>query len=452
MNVTFEKIDDVNGVLTVAIEEKDYADQVKKQIKEIAKKHTEPGFRPGKVPAALINKKFGEPVKYDTINKVVGEAVYDYLKEQDLRVLGNPVPEKNEDFDLKNSDFTFKFKVGIAPEIDTHVNKDMHIPAYKIQVSDEMIDTQDKNLRRRFGKQEAGETVEPTSVVKGEMVELDENGQPKEGGLVIEDAIVGPEHFKSEDEKAKFVGKKVDETLVFNPFNAAGGNDIELSSMLHIEKEDVENHKGDFSFKVKESINLTPAELGQEYYDMVFGKDKVSDEAGYREELKKAIENQLGADSNYRFSIDAKDAILKAVGEIQLPDEVMKEFLITRNKDLNEENIDEEYKVIRPQIEWEVIREAIAKQLEVKVNDEDIKNLARAVARNQFAQYGMTQVPDEMLEKYTEQLLGDERYRDQLVSQAVDMKLYQAIKEAVSADETPISVEDFNKLFAPVAE
>lgn len=449
MNVTFEKIDDVNGVLTVSIEEKDYADQVKKQIKDIAKKHTEPGFRPGKVPAALINKKFGEPVKYDTINKVVGEAVYNYLKDQDLRVLGNPIPEKNDDFDLKNTDFEFKFKVGIAPEIDTHVNKDMHIPSYKIEASEEMINTQDQNLRRRFGKQEPGDTIEPNSVVKGEMIELDENGQPKEGGLVIEDAIVGPEHFQSEDEKAKFVGKKVDETIVFNPFNAAGGNDIELGSMLHIAKEEVENHKGDFSFKVKEIINLTPAELGQEYYDMVFGKDKVTDEAGYREELKKAIENQLGADSNYRFTIDAKDAIMKAVGEIQLPDEVMKEFLISRNKDLNEENIEEEYKVIRPQVEWEVIREAIAKQLDVKVNDEDIKNLARAVARNQFAQYGMTQVPEEMLDKYSEQLLSDERYRDQLISQAVDMKLFQAIKEAVSADETPVTVEEFNKLFAP---
>lgn len=449
MNVTFEKLDDVNGVVTVTIEEKDYADKVKKQLKDIAKKHTEPGFRPGKVPASLINKKFGEPVKYDVVNNAVGEAVYNYLKDQDLRVLGNPIPEKDNNFDLKNADFTFKFKVGLAPEIDTHVNKDMHIPTYKIQVSEEMIDTQNNNLRKRFGKQEPGESVEANSVVKGEMVELDENGQPLEGGVVVEDAIVGPEHFASEDEKAKFIGKKVDETIVFNPFNAADGNDVELSSMLHINKDEVENHKGDFSFKVKETINLTPAELGQEYYDMVFGKDKVTDEAAYREELKKAIENQLSADSNYRFSIDAKDAILKAVGEIKLPDEVMKEFLISRNKDLNEENIDAEYVNIRPQVEWEVIREAIAKQLEVKVNDEDIKNLARAVARNQFAQYGMTQVPDDMLEKYTEQLLADERYRDQLVSQAVDMKLFQAIKEAVSADETPISVEDFNKLFVP---
>lgn len=447
MNVTFEKIDDVNGVVTVSIEEKDYADQVKKQLKDIAKKHTEPGFRPGKVPAALIQKKYGEPVKYDAINQVVGEAVYNYLKDEDLRVLGNPVPEKNDNFDLKDNDFTFKFKVGLAPEIDTHVNKDLHIPNYKIQVSEEMIDTQDKNLRRRFGKQEPGKTVEPDSVVKGEMIELDEDGQPKEGGIVVENAIVGPEHFVSAEEKDKFVGKNVEETVIFNPFTAAGGNDIELSSMLHINKDEVENHKGDFSFKITETINLTPAELGQEYYDMLFGKDKVSDEAGYREELKKTLEGQLSADSNYRFTIDAKDAILKAVGEIQLPDEIMKEFLINRNKDLNEENIEAEYVNIRPQVTWEVIREAIAKQLDVKVNDEDIKNLARAVARNQFVQYGMSQIPDDMLEKYTEQLLKDERYRDQLVSQAVDMKLFEAIKAAVSVDETPISVEDFNKLF-----
>ncbi len=451
MNVTFEKIDDVNGVITVAIEEKDYADQIKKQLKDIAKKHTEPGFRPGKVPAALIQKKYGEPVKYDAINQVVGEAVYNYLKEQDLRVLGNPVPEKNEDFDLKNTDFTFKFKVGMAPEIDTHVNKDLHIPYYKIQVDENMINNQDHNLRRRLGKQEPGETVEPTSVVKGELVELDENGQPKEGGIVVENAIVGPEHFVSDEEKAKVVDKKVDETVVFNPYAAAGGNQVELSSMLHIDKADVENHKGDFSFKIRETINLKPAELNQEFFDMLFGKDKVKDENAYREELKNSLEKQLVADSDYRFTIDAKNAITKAVGEINLPDAIMKEFLISRNKDLNEENIEAEYVNIRPQVEWEVIREAILKQFGIKINEEDVKKMARAVAHNQFLQYGMTQVPDEMLEKYSEQLLADERYRDQLVSQSVDMKLYEAVKDAVSADETPITVDDFNALFAAPA-
>lgn len=447
MNVTFEKLDEVNGLLTVAIEEKDYADQVKAQIKDISKTYTEKGFRPGKVPAAIIQKKFGEPVKYDVINKVVGEAVYNYLKEQDLRVLGNPVPVKNDDFNLSESDFTFKFNVGIAPEIDTHVNKDLHVPYYKIEVSDEMIDTQDKGLRQRFGKQEEGETVEADSVVKGELIELDENGEPKEGGIVVEDAIFGPAHFTSDEEKAKVVGKKVEETIVFNPYNAAGGNAVELASMLHINKDEVENHKGDFRFTIKTSMNLTPAELNQEYYDQLFGKDKVTDEAGYREELKKGLEMRLQADSNYRFSIDAKDAIIKAVGDIQLPDAVMKDFLVSRNKDLNEENIEAEYGAIRPQIVWEVIREAIAKQLDVKVNDEDIKDLAKQMTRSQFMQYGMAQVPEEMVEKYAEQILSEQKFRDQIISQAVELKLMAAIKEAVSADETPISVENFNKLF-----
>lgn len=183
MNVNFEKLGNVSGEITVTLEEKDYADKVKKQLKEIGKKHAEPGFRPGHVPAGLIAKKYGTAVKYDVVNKEVADAVFNYIKENNIQVLGQPVPESDNKFDIANADFTFKFKVGIAPEIDTHVNKDMHVPYYTIEVSEEMVNEQMEGLRQRFGRQVPGEETEPNAVIKGSLTELNEDGSVKEEGV-----------------------------------------------------------------------------------------------------------------------------------------------------------------------------------------------------------------------------------------------------------------------------
>ena len=448
MNVTFEKIDEVNGLVTVELLAADYADNVKKALKSIAKNRPEPGFRPGHTPAALIQKKYGEAVKYDEVNKATSEAIYNYIKDNKLRVLGNPVPVADENFDIKNDDFTFKFKVGLAPEIASPVNKDMTVPYYNIEVSDQMVENQDLGLRRRFGKQEPGDTVESNSVVKGIITELNEDGTVKEGGIVVENGIVSPEHFKSEDQKNIFVGKKVGDKFTFNPAATCDANPVEMSSMLHIEKDDVENHKGDFQFEVTESIVLRPAELGQEYYDQLFGKDNVKDEEGYRQAVKDMIAAQLSNDSDFRFTIDAKDAILKAVGEIVLPDEVLKDYLIQANETLNADNIEEEYAKARPQLAWQLISDEVAKALNVEVTPEDVTELAKAIARNQFAQYGMPNVPEDILEKYAGEIVNGQQ-GDQVRSQAFESKLYQAIKDAVTLDEKTVDVEAFNKLFAP---
>ena len=426
----------------------DYADNVKKALKNIAKNRPEPGFRPGKTPTALIQKKYGEAVKYDEVNKATSEALYNYIKDNNLRVLGNPVPEADEKFDIKNDDFTFKFRVGLAPEITSPVNKDLTVPYYNIEVTDQMVNEQDQNLRRRFGKQESGDTVESNAVVKGIITELNEDGSVKEGGIVVENGIVGPEHFKSDEQKAIFVGKKVGDKFIFNPWAAADGNAVELASMLNIDKDDVENHKGDFQFEITDSIVLRPAELGQEYYDQLFGKDNVKNEEEYKKSVKEMIEAQLSNDSDFRFTIDSKDAILKAIGEITLPDAVLKDYLKQANETLNDENIDAEYASARPQLIWQLVSDKIAEALEVKLEQADVIKLAKAIARNQFAQYGMPNVPEDILEKYAQEIVSGKQ-GDQVRQQALESKLFGAIKNAVTLDEKNVSVEEFNKLFAP---
>lgn len=450
MNVNYTPLDNVNGEITVTIEEKDYNDKITKQLKEIAKNRPEPGFRPGKTPMSLIRKKYGDAVKYDVINKEVGEKVYEYIRENDLRVLGNPVPVKmDEEFNLQNKDFTFKFKVGVAPEIDTHVNKDLHIPYYNISVSEEMIDNEDQQFRKRFGKQVSGEAVEPNALVKGVITELDENGQPKEGGIVVENGILAPSYFKDKAQEALFDGKKVGEEVVFNPAATCNGNENELASMLNIDKAETVNHHGDFKMDIKDIIVVQPAELNDEYFENLFGKDKVHNEEEYRNALREMIANALKNDSFYRFTIDAKNDVLKAVGEIELPEEVLKDYLMQRDEKITPENVDETFAAMRGQLVWDLVAEAIAKQFDVKVEEADLLNLAKATVQQQLAQYGMANAPAEMVEKYAQEVLKDNNNRQRMAQQSLDFKVFNVIKDNVTLDDKDVTVEEFRTLFAP---
>lgn len=449
MNVTINKIDAVNATITVSLEEKDYQDKVKKTLREINMTRPEPGFRPGKVPAGLIQKKYGKAVKYDVVNKEVTDALYNYIKDNEIQVLGNPMPATKEEFDLDAVDFTFTFNVGIAPEIDTHVNKDLKVPYYTIEVSEEMIERQNEMYRNRFGAQVPGETVEPNALVKGVITELNEEGNVKEGGILNENGIVSPQYFKNDDQRALFMDKKIGDVVKFNPWVACGESVVELSSMLNIDKAEAEEAKGEFNFEIKEIIVLRQAELNQEFFDNAVGKDKAHNEEEYKEALKAMIAQQLASDSNYRFSIDAKETIEKAVGEIELPDAILKDYLMTQDEKFNAENIDEEYQKMRQDLVWQLVREAIAKQYQLKVEEQDILAVARMIAQSQFAQYGMTNLPDDVLDKYGRDIMNDPKSREHIVNQAVDMKLYHIIRENVTLEEKTVTVEQFNELFKP---
>lgn len=451
MKINYQKLNDVTGEITIVVEEQDYAEKVKKQLKEIGKHRPEPGFRPGKVPAAILEKKYGKAVKYDEINKLVGDAVYDYIKENDLNVLGNPIPDKSNAIDEDAKEFTLNFKVGVAPEFDVEIDKKVKIPYYNIEVSEEMIDRQDESLRRRFGKQEPGDEVDATALVKGVITELNEDGTVKEDGVVVENGIVAPQYFKSEEQRNIFLGKHPGDSVVFNPYATCDGSVTELSSMLNVSKELAPEYKGDFRFDIKEIIVLKPAELNEEFFKQAFGDD-VKDEKQYREAVKKMIEASLTGDQNYRFTIDAEDVIRKNTGDIELPDEILKEYLISQNNDLNAENIEEAYKGIRSQLVWDLEKDKIASKLGVKLEEKDMQDLARTLARQQFAQYGMTNVPDDALEHYASQLLKDEKSRQQIMRQSSEMKLFGAIKGAVTLDQKKVTVDEFNALFrAPEA-
>ena len=447
MNVEFQKVDDVHGIITVTVGQADYADTVKKELKNIGKTHAEPGFRAGHVPAGVLEKKYGKSVKYDVVSRLVGQELYKYIEDNHLAVLGQPIPFKENDLNPNETDFTLKFNVGLAPVMDIKADKEMHIHYYKIKISDEMIDEQDKQLRRRFGKQEPGETVDETALVKGVIRELDADGND-EVGLVIENGIVAPQYFKDRAQADLFMDKHVGDKVVFNPWATCDGNPSEMSSMLNIDKKDVENYKGDFEMEIKEIIVLKPAELGEEYYKEVFGADgTVKDEASYRAAVKAMIENSLSGEENFRFTTDARNVIMDKVKDTKLPDDILKEYLIINNKDINESNVDEVYESSKGSLLWDLAKDTLMTQMGIEINEEDVKQTAKLMARQQFAQYGMANPPEEAIDRFADDILKDKKAIDRIRQNTVDMKFFTGLREAVTVDEKEVTPEEFNALF-----
>lgn len=389
---------------------------------------------------------FGKQVLADVVNRETVDALFNFIKENNLSVLGEPLADESQEVDLSKKDYTFKFEVGLAPEFNVELNKDVKVPYYTIAVDDAMVQRQIDAYARRFGTQVTGEKVDETALVKGSVVELNEDGSVKEGGHTT-NTILSMEYLKGTDEGAKFMDKVVGDKVVFNPKAASKGSAAEIATMLNVEKAEAENIESNFELTISEIIVLKLAEMNQEFFDNVFGKGAVSNEEEFKAKMKETIASQLILDSNYRFTIDAQKVIMAQVGEMELPVEFLKKWLKKTNEKINDENVDEEFNRMRPAAEWQLVKEKIAKNLDVKVGEEDLKNEAKLLAAQQFAQYGMTNVPDELIEKYSKDFLENKEYRQHLVEKAVEDKLFAAIKEAVSLDEKTVSVEEFNDLF-----
>lgn len=449
MNVTLQNTDAVSGRLTVSVEENDYKEKVLADLKKIGRNNQIPGFRKGHVAIGELQRRFGRQVTSDVINELVYDAVTNYIKENKLNVLGAPVPVEVKELDLKNQkDFTFEFDLALAPELDIKVDKDEKIPYYNIEVSDAMISEQDAAFRKRFGAQVPGEEVESDALVKGAIMQLNEDGTVKEGDDAIQvvSGILAPMYFVDKDEAAKFAGKKVGDKVVFNPRKACGNNEVELASMLNIDKNRTAEVQGDFEMTISEIIVVRPAEDGEEFFTNVFGKDRVHNAEEYKAALKDMIAAELSGNSDMVFSFSARKYFLDKYGDMELPAAVLKRWLISRNESLNEENIDEEYSKMESDLKWQLIKERIAGLLGVKIEEADLMAQAKVLAARQFAQYGMTNMDDETITNFAKNILDDKNYRGRLIEQVGDVKFYTALKQAVTLEESTVSLDEFKEI------
>ena len=451
MNVSFEQIDAVNGMLTVELKREDFASDVNKEVAAMGVRHPIKGFRPGKAPKALLMKFYGPSVTANVVDRKVGTAVYDYIRENKLQVLGEPLPNEDTKVDImKDEEMTFKYDLGLAPAIELKLNKRINVPYYNIEVTDQMVDDAIAHDRKRLGTLVDGEVSDKESMLRGSMIELDEQGNDKEGGIKVERTVISPRYMVDEEEAAKFVGVKVGDTFVFNPHKANNGNIAELASMLNVDRNDADV-KSDFRITIEEVKVNQEAEMNEEFFKGVLGTDTdVKDEAAFREAVREMIAKANVPESNYRFTVDAQRILTEKAGELQLPEEFLKRFLKLRREQDEKENTevtDEEAKSMFDQLRWQLVKDHLAQELGIKVEKEDIDTAAFIFAQQQLSQYGIYNAPEDLVRQQAERYMQDDRAREMIQEHAIDNKFYSAVKESVKVNEKTISVDDFRKLY-----
>ena len=450
MNVSLQNIDKVSALLTVKLEKADYQEKVDKSLKSLRQKAQVPGFRPGMVPMSLVKKMYGKSVIAEEVNKALSEAVYKYIQDNNVSILGEPLPNEDKqpeiDFDTME-EFEFLFDIASAPEFKAEVDAKDKVDYYLIDVTEDMVNNQVKAYTQRNGKYEKVDVYEDKDMLKGLLAELDENGNTKEGGIQVEGAVMMPSYMKNDEQKAIFANAKVNDVLVFNPHTAWEGNAAELSSLLKIDKEEAAEMKSNFSYQVEEVTRFVEGELTQEIFDQVCGKDVVKTEEEFRAKIKEVIANQFVADSDYKFLIDVRKMLMEKVGKLEFPDALLKRIMRMNNQDKDEKFVDDNYDKSIEELTWHLIKEQLVKANNIKVEQEDVVNMAKEATRAQFAQYGMMSVPEDLLENYAKEMLKKKESVEGLVNRVVETKLASALKSQVKLNNKTISAEEFNKMF-----
>lgn len=448
MNISFDNSAKVSGKLTIVVEEADYNQDYEKALKNYRKNANVPGFRKGMAPISMIKRQIGPQVLVDTLNKLVGNKLYDYIREEKINMLGEPMPSaEQEPIDIeKPAPYTFMFDIALAPELNVTIGADDTIPYYNINVDDKIIDEQVKMYAGRSGSYEKVDEYQDNDMLKGDLRQLDIEGNTLEGGITLSESIVMPKYIKNEDEKKKFENVKLGDIITFNP-RKAYESDAELASFLKVEKEQVFMYTGDFSYQVTEISRYQPHAVDAELFEQAYPGEDIADEAAFRARIATDLKAQFASNSDFRFLQDVRKAAEEKAGDVRYADELMKKIMLANNTDKGQEYVDTHYDASIKELTWSLLKNKLSEAAGVKVEDKDVKAAAKEMARMQFAQYGMSNVPDEYLDKYAEDMLKKQETVNNLVERAVDIKLTEALKNTVKLDEKTVSLDEFNKLF-----
>ena len=448
MKITFDCPDKINGVLTMTIEPADYQEKVEKTLKDYRKKAQVPGFRPGQVPMGLVKRQYGTAIKVDEVNRLMGEKLYEYVRENKIQMLGEPLPsdkQEPQDFE-KEGDMTFVFDIAVAPEFTVVLSGKDKIAYYTITVDDKLIDQQVQMYASQGGEFVKAEVFSGNDTITGDLRQLDEKGSTLEGGITTDSGMIMPAYIKDDKQKKLFDGCKPGDIITFNPKKAYPDNDAEVAALLKVKKEDIADMNSDFSFQVTEIRHFEPAEVNQALFDRVFGEGTVKDEKAFREKIAEQLKAQFVGSSDYKFMQDVRAHLEKKVGKLEFPETLLKRVMLQNNKDKGADYVEQNFEGSIKELAWHLIKEQIVTAQEIKVEDEDVKRVAREAIRAQFAQYGMANVPDDVVENYAEEQLKKRENIDNFVDRAVDLKLTEKLKTVVKLDEKSVTLDEFNKM------
>ena len=448
MNIQFECADKVNGLMTITIEKADYQEQVDKKLKEYRRKAQMPGFRPGMVPMGLIKKQYGTAIKADEVNRLLSEKLYGYIHENKIQMLGEPLPneEKQKPQDLQgDGPFEFVFDIAVAPEFKAELTGKDTIDYYAIKADEKMIDEQVQMFAQQAGEFVEAQEWSGNDTLTGDLRQLDADGNTLEGGITVEGGLIMPSYVKGEDEKKKFDGAKPGDIIIFNPKKAYPDNDAEVAALLKMKKEEVKDLESDFSFQVTVIRHFQPAEVDEKLFARVFGEE-VKTEADFRKRIADGLQVQLAGNSDYRFLIDVRKYMEEKVGQLTFPEALLKRVMIHNNKEKGEEYVEKNFQASIDELKWHLIKEQLVEATGIKVEDADLKAIAIDAVRQQFAQYGMSNIPDDVLENYAEEQLKKRENVDNYVNRAIDVKLTQALKGVVKLNRKEVTLDEFRKL------
>ena len=452
MKISFENPDKINGLMTLTVEVDDYKEKVEKTLKDYRKKANVPGFRPGNVPMNIIKRQYGTAVKVDVVNKIIGEEMYKYLRENNVKMLGEPLPsEKQVPQDLeKEGDYEFIFDIAVAPEFTISLSNKDKVDYFDIQPDDKLIDQQVEMFASRNGHYDKAEVYDPEQrdMLKGDLRQLDDEGNTLEGGITVADAVLMPQYIKEEAQKALFDGAKLGDIITFNPKKAYPESDTEVAALLKLKKEEVADINADFSFQVTEISRFVKSALDQDLFDSVFGEGNVKTEEEFRARIADGLKAQLAGESDYRFLLDVRKYAENKVGEITFPEDILKRVMKAGNKDKDADYVDKHFDASIRELKWHLIKEQLVAANDVKIEDTDVKAVAKEMARAQFAQYGMNNVPDEYLDGYADDMLKQKENVDSLIDRAIDRKLIDVLKNVVKLNVKTVTLDEFNKIAA----
>jgi trigger factor len=448
MNITVENIDKLNAVLSMKIELADYESRVDEVLKDYKRKARVDGFRPGKVPMGIIKKMYFTPVLVDEVNKIVSESLFNHLRDNEVKILGEPLPHKDEELKVdfeKDTEFEFKFDLGLAPELNLEVTAKDKVAYYKIKVDKKQEDEHADSLLGRYGEFITVDKAGKDELIKGSLVKADKDGNDIENGMTVENVSMSLDMMKDDDQKVLFNGASAGDQVVFD-VKKAYPNDTEVASMLRIDKAEVAMLEGTFKCVIDEVQKFEKGVIGQELFDKVYGEGEVKSEDEFRGRIREEIASNYERESEYRFVVDSREAMIKKA-KIEIPVEFLKRWMVETNENITEEQIKEDFDKYEDDFRWQLIKEHLLIQQDIKVSAEEALETAKGMAMNQYMQYGISNVPDEHLENYAKEMISKPEESRRIYDQKAEEKLVAYIKSTVTLTYKEVSSEKFRKLY-----
>ena len=446
MKITQNNINDLQAELKVVITPEDYQDKVDKVLKDYRKNAEIPGFRKGKVPMSVINKKYRIPVLVDEVNKLLQEDLYKYISSEKIKVLGSPMPKNGQKMDWENSTtFNFEFEVGLAPDLDVKITKKDKVKYYQIQADNKLVDNYANDIAKRYGAMSKPDISEEGDLVFCEISQIDVDGNIMENG-VRNEATVSMDFISDKKIKKQFIGVKEGDSFTVNVLKAFS-NHTDLSSMLNITHEQLHDLSSeDFQFTVKNVSRIKPSEMNQELFEKVYGKDSIKTEKEFKVRIKDEAERSFVPESDRMLKNDVVTYLIDKI-KFDMPDEFLKRWLVhTSEKSVTLDQIESEYDMYSKSLRWQLIENNILENYNIKVSDEEVENHTKSLITMQMQQYGQPVPQEDKMNEIVASILKKEDERKKVYDQLYDVKSLEVYKENFKLTEKAISYDDFVKL------